>query len=173
MRWACRLGHGQSYCSCSKWPPLAVKRLIMFVTTHRVVHVFLWQHFPDGLQDSVHGVFPAWHRRHDGSDGCKSGQFLWSRDSSHAWRSTAEKRWVYSFKKHKSVICYRKLNVSVYFTVWLLQKISCKNLMHSIKVTGGLYTANKTGESTEPFLTPNLISNVVEIIPSHLIHEKH
>jgi len=38
MTWGCRLGEGQSYCRCSKWPPLAaiakyaVKHMVKFPT---------------------------------------------------------------------------------------------------------------------------------------------
>ena len=55
MIWGCRLANGQSYCKCLEWPPLAatyshVGSRVLGEDRHRLVHVFLWQLFPNGLQ---------------------------------------------------------------------------------------------------------------------------
>jgi len=55
MRWQCRLGDGQSYCRCPRWLQLAATAHVgsraLGEVRHRLVNVFLWQLFPDGLQN--------------------------------------------------------------------------------------------------------------------------
>ena len=75
----CRLGDANAQ-SDRHWQSQPCKPSVLGEVCHRLVNVFLWQLFPDGLQDSFQLIgrlrlwlefmvlLPAWHPRHGSPD---------------------------------------------------------------------------------------------------------
>ena len=90
LRWRCRLGGGQSYCSCSKWPPLAAKGSQALVVNFDIALLMC----PCGSSSqmdcratfnssvvlvlaAVYGTFPAWSPIRDSSADSNMESLQW------------------------------------------------------------------------------------------------